>query len=526
MRPQPTRRTALNSLAGLAGVAGAAGAVVTGFHPSARAWATDRDSGGASHGGSPPWEAVPPLDGTLHTDDAARAAAADDFGHIVHRTPAAVLRPGSVDDIVTMVRYCGRHRIPVAPRGQAHATHGQAQTEAGLVIKTSPLADIGPVRHGSAGHGSAGHGTVTVGAGAKWSDVTKATLASGLTPPVFTDYLELSVGGTLSVGGLGGQTHQHGAQTDTVTELQVVTGAGELVRCSPTRHRDLFDAVRAGLGQCAIIVSATLRLVRAPRTVRHYLLPYTDLGTFLADQRLLVEQRRFSYVEGQIAADDTGAYRTYLLEAVAYGPPAGPEPDDELLLHGLRFDPAGKETEDLDYYSFLDRLGPVFTEQKESGLWDYAHPWLNLLLPGDATESLAGDILRDLTPDDVGPGGVVLLYPLQRKRLHTELLRMPPHDPTPYLLAVLRACPPDDHATVRRLLAANRTAYEAVRDHCGKRYPVGSIPTHPHDWPTHFGPTWPAFRAAKHRYDPHGVLTPGQRIFSDAGRRHRPDQST
>lgn len=490
MLPKPTRRTALR------GLAVAAGATVTGFDTAARAWATE------PAGDRGPFVRVPPLDGTLCTDDASRDAAADDYGHIVHRRPAAVLRPGSVDDVVTMVRFCRRHGIDVAPRGQGHATFGQAQVAGGLVVETSPLADIGPVCGD----------TVTVGAGARWSSVAQATLEDGLTPPVFTDYLELSVGGTLSVGGLGGQSHQHGAQVDGVTELHVVTGAGEFVRCSAARHRDLFDAVRAGLGQCAIIVGATLRLVRAPETVRHYLLPYHDLETFLADQRRLVGERRFAYVEGQVTADDSGAYTGYVLEATAYGPPAGPEPDDAELLAGLRHDPDGMTAEDLGYYDFLNRLAAAVEQLKQAGLWDNAHPWLNLLLPGDAAAQLAGPILSGLGPQDVGPGGVVLLYPLRREQLHAPLLRMP-EDPVPYLLSVLRTCPPEDDATVDRLLAANRAAYETVRDQGGKQYPVGSIPFDRDDWRDHFGTAWPLLRDARHRYDPDGILVPGQGVF-------------
>ncbi|MDK1475388.1 FAD-binding protein [Streptomyces sp. 549] len=487
--PEPSRRTALQGLA--------AAAVVVGFDPAARAWATERNR---PAGGD--FARTPRLDGTLLTDHASRSAAADDYGHHVHRMPAAVLRPGSTDDIVKMVRFCRRHGIPVAPRGQGHTTNGQAQVDNGLVVETTPLDTVGPVRGD----------TVTVGAGARWSTVARAALERGLTPPVFTDYLELSVGGTVSVGGLGGQSHQHGAQVDTVTELTVVTGAGELVRCSPSRHRDLFDAVRAGLGQCAIVVSATLRLVRAPRTVRHYLLPYTDLETFLDDQRRLARERRFDYLEGQVAPDDSGAFTTYLIEAVAYGPPAGPAPDDTRLLAGLRHDPAGAATADLDYYTFLDRLGPVVEQLKEAGLWYQAHPWLNLLLPGDEVRPLAAELLGRLTPAEVGPAGVVLLYPLTGDRLRTPLLRTP-DDPMPYLLAVLRTCPPEDDATVRRLLAANRAAYETVRDSGGKQYPVGSIPFGPADWRDHFGAAWPQLSAARRRYDPDNLLTPGQHVF-------------
>ncbi|WP_413755412.1 FAD-binding protein [Streptomyces sp. MMBL 11-3] len=491
MSRTPPRRVALRGLA-------AVGTAVIGFDPFTRSWAAT-----ASGGGRPLYE-VPGLDGSLHTDEASLSAAADDFGHVVHRRPAAVLRPGSVDDVVTMVRFCGRHGIPVAPRGQGHGTNGQAQAEGGLVVEMSPLAAVRPVVPGST--------SVRVGAGARWSEVARATLVHGLTPPVFTDYLELSVGGTLSVGGLGGQAHRVGAQVDNVLELEVVTGAGELTRCSPTRRRELFHAVLAGLGQCAVIVGATVRLVPAPESVRRYVLPYDDLRTFLDDQRLLVRERRFAYVEGQVVEDTSGRFRRYVIEAAAYGPPAGEAPDDAALLRGLRHDPLGVEVTDLTYYAFLDRIAPGVAALKEAGLWAYAHPWLDVLLPGRAAGEVAGRILDALTPADLGPGGVVLLYPLVRKHLRTPLFRAP-DDPVPYLLAVLRTTPPGDPATVRRLLAANRSAYDLARAAGGTWYPTGSVPFDNGDWQRHFGPAWPRLAAAKKRYDPRGILTPGQAIF-------------
>ncbi|MFI9544690.1 FAD-binding protein [Streptomyces sp. NPDC052016] len=490
MSRTPSRRGLLRGLT-------VTGAAVIGFDPAARSWAVTASGSATELAG------LPRLDGTLHADHASLTAAADDYGHIVHHRPVAVLRPGSVRDVVSMVRFCNEQRLPVAPRGQGHAPFGQAQVEGGLVIETAPLADIGPVGKGST--------TVTVGAGARWSAVAKATLAHGLTPPVFTDYLELSVGGTLSVGGLGGQVHRHGAQVDNVTALRVVTGAGELVRCSPSRRSDLFHAVLAGLGQCGIIVEATLRLVRAPETVRHYRLSYDDLETFLDDQRVLVREGRFDYVEGQVSADAGGAFRVHTLEAVAYGPPTGPAPDDAALLRGLRHDPSTVHSGDLPYYDFLDRLAPLVAADKEAGVWTYAHPWLNLMLPGSSAATVSARILNALTPADLGPG-VVLFYPLLRDRLTTPLLRTSDEEVS-YLFDVLSAVPPDDTATVDRLLTANRSAYEAAAAVGGTQYPVGSIPFTRADWRTHFGAAWPRLKSAKRTYDPRGILVPGQGIF-------------
>ncbi len=44
---------------------------------------------------------------------------------------------------------------------------------------------------------------VTVEAGATWREVLAATLPHGLAPPVLPDYLDLTIGGTLAVGGVG-----------------------------------------------------------------------------------------------------------------------------------------------------------------------------------------------------------------------------------------------------------------------------------------------------------------------------------
>lgn len=67
-------------------------------------------------------------------------------------------------------------------------------------------------------------GYVDVGGEQLWIDVLRACLDEGLAPVSWTDYLYLTVGGTLSNGGISGQAFRHGPQICNVTELDVVTG--------------------------------------------------------------------------------------------------------------------------------------------------------------------------------------------------------------------------------------------------------------------------------------------------------------
>jgi cytokinin dehydrogenase len=467
----------------------AAGAVVVGFDPVSRSWVTRAVA-------APGLAGVPPLDGELLTDLTTLQNAADDFGHIVHRTPVAVLRPGSADDIVAMVRFCNRHLIPVAARGQGHSTFGQPQVEGGLVIDMSTLSTVHDV----------GSRRAVVDAGAVWSQVLISALAEGKAPPVLTDYLELSVGGTLSVGGIGGTTFREGFQVDNVSSLEVVTGEGQLVTCSRGHNRDLFDAVLAGLGQCALIVRATVGLVRSTELARTYLLPYSDLATFTADQRRLIAPRRFDYVEGQVISDLAGGW-TYLLEAAVYYTPPN-EPDNEAVLRGLRYE-GEPVIEEVSYFEFQNRLAEVVAELIRLGLWDFPHPWINLFLPSSVVDSFVSDVLAELAPQNVQ--WPILLYPFWTRRSTRPMLQLP-DEPVVFLLALLRTAPPAP-AVVEAMLAANRALYDRARDVGGTQYPIGAIPLERADWVDHFSDQWRKLVAAKRRYDPNRILTPGQGIF-------------
>jgi cytokinin dehydrogenase len=167
----------------------------------------------------------------LLLDQASRRTYAQDYGQIIHEEPSAVLRPGSVEDIRRMLGFARGFGLRIAARGQGHQPLGQAQVSGGLVIDMRSLRAVHSVSPDR----------LDVDAGADWRTVVRCALSHGLTPPVLTAYLGLTVGGTLSIGGIGTTTFRYGAQVDHVLELQVVTGEGQVLTCSETSHRDLFE---------------------------------------------------------------------------------------------------------------------------------------------------------------------------------------------------------------------------------------------------------------------------------------------
>jgi FAD/FMN-containing dehydrogenase len=344
MKNNTSRRAVLQGLV--------ASAIVIGFDVANRSWVTSASATSL-------FESLPPLSGVLYTDNTTLAAAADDFGHIVHRQPVAVLKPGSIADIIRIIQFARAHNIKIAARGQAHCTYGQSQVEAGVVINMSTLNKIHSI----------GADRAIVEAGVVWSQLLQQTLKQGLTPPVLTDYIELSIGGTLAVGGIGGATHRYGVQVDNVWELQVVTGEGKLETCSKIQNRDLFEAVLAGLGQCGIIVQATIKLIVAATNARVFLLFYNDLVTLTRDQRLLISDerfKRFNYVEGQVVPNDNGGWR-YMLEVAYFY--SSTTPNNNVRLAGLNYIRGTEQVEDKSYFDFLNRLADTVAFLKSIGVW-------------------------------------------------------------------------------------------------------------------------------------------------------------
>lgn len=119
----------------------------------------------------------------------------------------------------------------------------------------------------------------------------------------------------------------------------------------------------------------------APCSSRFYEAKYADLQEFLDDLRLLIHDNRFDTVQGFAVENPAGGW-LYSLEATKSFAP-GQEPDDAVLLAGLRFLPDTLTVRDMPYFDYLNRLAPLVAFLQEIGVWFFPHPWLDLMLPDD-----------------------------------------------------------------------------------------------------------------------------------------------
>jgi cytokinin dehydrogenase len=445
-------------------------------------------------------DATPAIGGGLSRDPDVLSAAASDFGRLVHRPPSAVYRPASGEDVAGLLRWAAERGLKVAARGQGHSTYGRAMTEGGIVVDMNALNAVRDLQSDR----------VVVDAGATWQSVLDAALTRGLTPPVLTNYLGLSVGGTIAVGGIGGSSSQHGMQTDQVLELEVATGDGRRLTCSPTSEAALFDAVRAGLGQCGIVTRATLGLVRAPERVRRYQLFYRDLSSLVADQRRVLADDRFDQLQGAILPDDRRGWRYQLEGAVFYNGVTAP--DDGSVLETLRDDRKAAVITDLGYRDDAVAFAKLESVLRQNGQWFHPKPWLTTFLPADTAEQVVREIVDELGSDDLGPFGRIIYYPIFSRAIRTPLVRMPVGDVV-FPFNLIRIPAAGDAERAEHMVAQNRIFYDRVRSAGGILYPVSALQMSADDWKEHFRSSWRLIGEAVRRYDPHKMLTPGYNLF-------------
>jgi cytokinin dehydrogenase len=430
------------------------------------------------------------ITGELSFDDAVLQAAADDFGRVVHKKPAVVLRPSDAQDIAKLVQFANRQGIKIAMRGQGHSFFGQTQVADGVVIDSNSLNAVRIVKSGGAG-------TAEIGAGSKWHPVLMAANAQKLTVPVIADTF-LSVGGTISTGGFGVTTYNLGLQVDHVQELEVVTGDGQILTCSDERNSDLFNAMLGGLGQCGIITKIVMRLMDAPTNVLFIKMDYDDFQSASADLALLAKDGRFHHLDGRGAGRPTGGVGYYVEGGAFYDAPN--DPDEAKLTAGLKF---VKKTVTVMTYEQYFRREEVCT----ACTTPLQKPFVYLCIPASRYVDYTSGILSSPTESAFL---VPRMSAWRRAAIKRPLTRMPDEEII-YRFQLSRVLPAG--TDTEAMIALNRTLYERARDIGGYRMTSSAVPMSQDDWKRHYGPAWQTVQAAKTKFDPKNVLTPGNGMF-------------
>jgi L-gulonolactone oxidase len=168
-------------------------------------------------------------------------------------TATRVVSPASRDEVVATVRAAAADGLPIKAVGSGHSFTSAAATS-GVRLELGQLAglvSVNPAAH-----------LVTVQAGMPLSRLNAVLAAHGLALPNLGDIDTQTISGALATG-----THGTGAGfgclSTFVEGIEIITGAGEVLRCSRSSAPDVFHAAAVNLGALGIVTELTLRCVDA-----------------------------------------------------------------------------------------------------------------------------------------------------------------------------------------------------------------------------------------------------------------------
>ena len=189
------------------------------------------------------------LPGDPDWDDARRA-----WNLAVDQRPYAVVLVESAKDVVEVVAFASLHGLRIAAQGTGHGASTLGDLAGTILVKTTLLRDveIDPVAK-----------RARVGAGAIWADVVEPAAEQGFVV-LHGSAHDVGVVGYSLGGGMGWLARSHGLSANSVTEVEIVTADGTLVRADRDHEPDLFWAVRGGGGNFGVVTAIELELYDAP----------------------------------------------------------------------------------------------------------------------------------------------------------------------------------------------------------------------------------------------------------------------
>ena len=210
-------------------------------------------------------------------DDDAEPYARDWTGRW-HQRPGVVVRPGTSEQVASIVRLCRRSGTAIVARGGNTGLVGGSVADARQVlIDLTRLDGIGPVIDG----------TVTVEAGVTVGSLQRHAAAAGWRYPVdFGARDSATIGGSIATNAGGMHVFRHGMTRAQVLGVEVIDGHGRLIDARRRVIKDNTGPSIAALmcgseGTLGVVTSATLRLIPAQPDRSVALLAFASLDDAL-----------------------------------------------------------------------------------------------------------------------------------------------------------------------------------------------------------------------------------------------------
>jgi FAD/FMN-containing dehydrogenase len=194
-----------------------------------------------------------------------------------------------------------------AARAQGGATIGLAKPTSNLfrdrAARKRPRVDLS--HFNTVLNVDAAAGTVEAEGMTTFVDLADATLAAGTVPCVVPQLKSITLGGAVAGVGIEASSFQFGLVHDTISEIEVLTGDGRALVCTPdNEYRDLFHGLPNSYGTLGYALKLTARTAPARRYVHLEHRRYADPAACFAAMDGLDQAPGVDFLDGVVFAPD------------------------------------------------------------------------------------------------------------------------------------------------------------------------------------------------------------------------------
>lgn len=441
------------------------------------------------------------IEGEVSNKEVDLEAVSHDFGGIVTKQPQIVVRPQNSTDVAQAINYAVKQGLTISSRAAGHTLSGQSLNQGGILLDMRNLNQIHEFHSDKL--------WFTADAGVTWQQIVDTSIPHQVIPPVLTNNFEVTLGGTLSAGGLGLSSFRHGSQADNCLGLEVVTGTGDIVWCTPEENSELFYHVLCGYGQFGIITKVQNRLRKYRPLTRSYFLCYDDLDTLLDDESFLISQNCIDGLVSLFSPCLLGFSRIeakrikpiiqwfYRLQVILEVDNVN-DINEEKILSNLNFY-RHIHTEHLSFEQFIQPIAKVPHPV------DTANAWIDVLLPKSAAKEYIDTALERL-PSFIDFRTIpVGSFCLLSRNHQMPMFPLPDEE----LIIGLGMYPTISKSQVQPVIEQLNLLTDLGFQMGGKRYMATWADFDLSRWRLQFGDYWLKVNEIKRKYDPDEILNPG-----------------
>lgn len=417
-----------------------------------------------------------------------------DFGRLVQALPKGVFIPDSVQVLQRFLAFASQHALPVTLRANGFSQSGQTLvTQGGVSVHLKAFNRTEELSENK----------IWIEANSTWSALVDNTLCQGKIPYITPYNLNLSIGGLLSVGGVGAASFKQGMAVSHVDALTVITASGELRTIDETDP--LFHACLGGQGQYAVITKARVKLRTCQPKVKTFVLLYDDPSKWHHDLQFLQHSADFieSFCSPMIGNSQICHGERRPLLTWFYWIYVSYEYDEKSPLLSTALQPWKIVSEqDETMYAYLHRHDNRFAIMKRFGQWDLWHPWFECLVSEEVLSSQLQNILQILPPYYAN---LLHIVPIAYRQPMGSVIS--PQGRAFYSMMILN--PGIAHDYLTDCVKVIHDLDEKLLTLQGKRYLSGFLgyDVNIEYWKTHFGPYFSQWVEYKKQYDPVGIFS-------------------